>query len=235
MTRQPALALGLEPEPQFSNFIATGNEETLNALQIAVSNRDGAFLSLWGAAGTGKSHLLQACCRQAAEQGRRSAYLALPLLLEHEPDCLAGFEAVDLIGLDDLDALAGQPQWQEAVHHLYNALRQSSGVLISASRNPPRELPLSLGDLKSRLGWGPSYHLRPLDDDGKCQALRQLAQERGLELSAEAASYLIKRSNRDMHQLVALLEHMDRESLAEQRRLSIPFIREHIEPPKSQS
>ena len=229
MSRQGALALGLDPEPLFANFIAEGNEESLYALQRAAGTENGAFLSLWGAAGTGKSHLLQACCRLAVEKQRRAVYLALENIIEYGPESLEGFETTQLVCLDELDVIVGRPQWQEALHHLYNAIKQASGVLITASRIPPRELVLDLPDLKSRLGWGPCFHIQPLSDKGKRFALQQQALDRGMQLSEESANYLINRCSRDMHQLVALLAQLDRDSLAEQRRLSIPFIRQRLE------
>lgn len=228
MNQQQALALRLNPEPGFSNFVAEGNEEILDTLQNIAGADSGRFIYLWGAAGTGKSHLLQAVCNAAAALRQPAAYLPLAQLTEYTADCLAGFGNISLICLDDMDRILQRPDWQEALYQLYNAVRQSNGVLISASRAPPRDLPLSLPDLKSRLAWGPAYHLQPLTDEAKCIVLQHLARERGMSLPAESAQYLLKRHSREMHQLAALLERLDRTSLAQQRKLTIPFIREQL-------
>jgi DnaA family protein len=127
--------------------------------------------------------------------------------------------------LDDLDAIAGDTDWEETLHHFYNAVRDQNGRLISASRLPPSELPIRLADLQSRLNWGPAFQIQELPDEGKRQVMIQTAEARGLQLSAESASYLLNHQERDLGSLLAMLELLDRASLSEQRRLSIPFIR----------
>ena len=139
---------------------------------------------------------------------------------------LEGLERADLVCLDDVDALAGAQEWEQAVFALYNGLREHGGRLLAAGPVPPAALPLELEDLRTRLAWGLVYQLQPLDDEDKLRGLQQRARERGLELPDAVARYLLQRCRRDMASLLHCLDELDRASLAAQRRLTIPFVKE---------
>lgn len=223
MTPHPQLPLriGLRDSATFANFYPGANAGASHALQQG----EEPFIYLWGADGCGKSHLLQAACHTAGEQGSRSFYLPLdePGIA---PSMLEGLESMGLVCLDNLQAVAGNDDWEQALFHLYNRLRESGNHLLAAGNAAPGALGLRLPDLVSRLGWGPVFQLQPLDDTGKAEALRLRAANRGMQMSVEVASYLLQRAPRDMHALFALLERLDEGSLAAQRKLTIPFIRQ---------
>lgn len=139
---------------------------------------------------------------------------------------LEGLETFSLVCLDDLEVLAGKEDWELAIFNLYNQLREKEARLIVASDRPPAKLPLQLADLASRLTWGPCYQLFPLNDDGRLELLISNAERRGMTMSVEIASFLLQRTPRDIHFLTLLVERLDQASLAAQRRLTIPFVRE---------
>lgn len=228
MSRQLALGLRLSSEPCFDHFIPGENREALAAVRAAASGEGERFLSLWGEAGCGKSHLLQAACLSADGGGQRAFYLRLSHIPRAEPDLLLDLQAFDLIAIDDLDAIAGQATWEEALYRLYNDVRGNSGRLLTAFRPPLAGLPLGLSDLKSRLGWGPSYRLTPLNDDDKGKVLRLAAGQRGLGLPDETLAYLLTHYSRDLTRLLHLLDRLDQASLEAKRRLTLPFVRQWL-------
>ena len=183
---------------------------------------------LAGGPGSGRSHLLQAACRRAGEAGLTAAYLPLAALRERGAEALAGLEALELVALDDIDALAGRPEAERALFHLFNELRAAGGRLLASAADRPERIGLQLPDLVSRLNWGLFYALRPLDDAARLQVLKRRAAERGLELGDEVCGYLLRRCPRDLPALMALLERIDHDSLARQRRITIPFVRETL-------
>lgn len=180
----------------------------------------------WSESGLGKTHLLQAACRAAGEQGLSSCYLPAAELIEHGPQSLDGLEAVNLLALDQLDMLAGRGDWERALFSLINRSRAGRGCLLFAAGANIGELPWELPDLASRLAWGPVFQVRALADEDKLAVLQARAARRGIELSDEAGRYLLHRFPRDMRYLCELLDTLDRASLAAQRRLTIPFIRQ---------
>ena len=228
MSGQLPLGLRLSEDATLDNFVTGSNREAVSAVRNAVLGEGDRFLTLWGESGSGKSHLLQAACHQAAVHNLSTSYLSLSQASELSPEMLEGLEALQLICLDDLDQIAGQLQWEESLHHLYNGVRDNNGLLIAASRQPTHETSFSLADLKSRLSWGPSFHLQPLSDDDKAIVLQHSAQTRGLTLPEEVARYLLTRFSRDMHTLILMLDKLDKASMAEQKKLTIPFLKKQL-------
>lgn len=218
MIQQLPLAMRLNDSATFENFFASGNAAAVHALQASSH----PFIYLWGVSGTGKTHLLQAACHLA---GSGSAYL--PLGEEGiVPEMLEGMEQLTLLCLDNVETVAGDVAWETALFHLYNGMRDLNHRLIVAASMSPAALPLQLPDLKSRLSWGISYQLEELSDRDKVLAMQERAHRRGMHLSTEVAEYLLKRFPRDMVSLFELIERLDEGSLAAQRKITIPFVRE---------
>ncbi len=229
MTRQLPLNLRLKDSSSFENYLPAGNravfEHLRNALVALAQGRVvEPVLFLHGPAGSGRTHLLQAACRAAQAAGRTTMYVALG-----EPDIapalLEDLERHALVCLDDVERIAGRTDWEATLFALAERLRAAGGMLLAAGARPPRELGLKLPDLVTRLGWGPVYALAPLTDDEKLEALRLRARNRGLDLPEEVARYILARYPRDLDSLFGLLDRLDSASLAEQRRLTIPFLR----------
>lgn len=225
MFTQLPLGLTLNDSATFANFITGPHSEAVQAVQACARGQGEAFIYLAGAAGTGKTHLLQAACHAMARQGGTVVYLPLQCAAQFGLDALDGLERMALVCLDDVQALVGQPEWEQALFNLFNRVRDSGGRLLVAANAKPSQLGLSLPDLVSRLSWGVTYVLPSLDDADKLRALSLRAQARGFELPDEVGRYLLVRLPRDMQALFAVLDRLDQASLAAQRRLTVPFIK----------
>ncbi|WP_297529310.1 DnaA regulatory inactivator Hda [Thiohalobacter sp.] len=228
MVRQLPLGIRLADAARLDNFVAGPNAEAVAAVRSLVDSPAPASLLLAGAPGSGRTHLLQAACRHAGEAGLATAYLPLEMAGGRIAEALAGLEALELVVLDDIDVLAGKAAGERALFNLFNELRAAGGRLLASASDRPERLGFRLPDLVSRLNWGLFYALRPLDDAARMQVLKRRAAERGLELGDEVCGYLLKRCPRDLPALMALLERIDRDSLARQRRITIPFLRETL-------
>lgn len=222
---QLPLAISWNDAASFEHFVAGPNRQALDAVRDAAEGQRRDILYLYGQPGTGRTHLLQAACRLCGERGEPAVYLPLDRTSELEPAMLDGLEAMALIALDGLDAIAGQAAWEEALFHLYNRVIEGPGRLLMSASVRPGDLPVSLPDLRSRLGWGLIHRLLPLPEEAALEALERRALARGLELPAETGHYLISRYPRDAASLFALLDRLDKAALAAQRRLTVPFVR----------
>ena len=223
-SRQLPLAITANTDTRFDNFFSSeANKPTVTALQQFTANASETVFYLWGNQGSGISHLLQAaqnCC------DGHSQYLPLPLFLDYPAAAITeGLEQVALLCVDDIQVIAGTPQWEEAVFYLFNRLRETGGQLVVGSHRPPRELSLSLPDLHSRLQWGGVFQLHSLTDSEKQQALQFVAQHSGLQLTEDVAHYILTHSSRSPGFLFELMRRLDDASLAQQRRLTIPFVK----------
>lgn len=223
--RQFPLALAQVERVDFECFVPGPNAAALREIQQIADGVAGGSLYVYGARATGKSHLLQAACRTAGLAGRRAVYLPLLELKAHAPDLLEGFDSCDLVCIDDIHAIALMREWEQRLVWLYDRLRLVGKALLVASPGPPDQIGLGLPDLSSRLAWGGVYRLATLDDGGKQEALMRRAASRGLTLPEEVAAYLLKRASRDLNALMRLLDVLDRASLAAQRRLSLPLVK----------
>jgi DnaA family protein len=131
--------------------------------------------------------------------------------------------------LDGLERACDSADWNAAIFRLYTLMQDGPGRLYVASTAPPASLRFRLPDLRSRLLAAAVHQLRELDEDGQIEALERRAARRGLELSREAAAYLVHRMPRDMHSLCGVLDRLDEAALAAQRRLTVPFLRQALE------
>jgi DnaA family protein len=219
---QLPLALALTDHASFETFVTGSNATAVEHVRSVVhGGRDTVWL--WGGEGAGKTHLLQAACREAAASGRRAMYVALPAA---SPEILSDLEHVDVLAIDDLHAVAGDLTWEQALFVILNAFLGRSGGLVLAATAPAAHCGFRLADLASRGAGAVTYRLAPLDDADRAAALRIHVAARGLTLDAAAADFLLTRVARDMGVLTTWLARLDRASLTAQRRLTVPFIRE---------
>lgn len=196
------LLLDIQPaaEPALANFVVGQNAEALNSLTLACQGSPEArFIYLWGPAGSGKTHLLQACASAARLQD------------------------VPLIIADDVHTLSEDDQI--ALFDAFNQLRAGGGTLISSGIASPMQMGLR-DDLATRLAWGLVYQLHPLSDTEKAEALRQHAAERGMKLPDEVLDYCLRHLRRDLPTLMATLDALDEWSLTYKRPVTLPLLKQ---------
>ena len=226
---QIPLPFSLPDDATFDAFFAhAGAVASVGALRQGLVNPPlRAFLH--GPAGSGRTHLLQACCHDAEVRGQAFVYLPLLELRDMPPaELLADLEACPLVCLDDLDAVLGDARWEESLFHFHNRLLDRGASLLLAARLPPSSLAVKLPDLRSRLQALLVLPLALPDDEALLGALVLRARGRGMALDPEVARYIVSRATRSVPGLLAVLDVLDARSLSAGRRLSIPFVREAL-------
>ena len=222
VTQYP-LAFSADEPPSFDNFVPGRNREAVRAIRESAAGRGDRYLYLAGPAGTGKTHLLIAAARAA------EGFYLDPGEPGVGPEVTESLETARLVCLDGVGAAAARPDWEEALFRLFNALEGAGARLIVADRSPPGRLGLELPDLASRLASGPVLGLAGLGESALGRVLESRARARGFELPPQVAAYLVNRERRDVPHLLALLDRIDRHSLAARRPVTIPFVRTLIE------
>ena len=227
---QLPLGVQLADTASFDTYHAGPNAQAVAALRAMAAPDAPPLLLLYGPPASGKSHLLQALTRDAAQQ-HACAYAPLRLLAGERiapADALEGLERADLACLDDADAVVGEPAWAVLLLRLLDALRAHGGRAVLAAAAGPERLGAALPDLRTRLSAGAVYGLKPLTDEDRTQLLAERARARGLELPADAARYLLARLPRDAGSLVDALDRLDRALLSAQRRLTVAFVQQWL-------
>lgn len=223
--QQLPLGVRLQDRATFDSFVVGPNAQIVARVQaMAVGGR--AVVWVCGPSGSGRTHLLHALCA-AVPLPVRVAYLPLSSLPEGEgvAAALESAAEVDLLCLDDLDSVIGQPAAERALFSVYRKLEERQrGLLVSASQTPAA-LSWTLADIGSRFSASEVFVLHPLDEAEQHEALMRRAAARGLDLPEDTARFLLRRAPRDMASLCRLLDDIDVASLSAQRRLTVPFVR----------
>jgi len=179
----------------------------------------GSSLALVGPAGSGKTHLASVW---AAASGAR---FIDPGVLLARPQWVSETGDGALI-VDDAHLLMGQEAGEQALFHLLNHVHGAKGRLMLTGDVPPARWPVSLGDLRSRLGAIPVAEIG-LPDDGLMAALLvKLFADRQIHVAADVIRYLAARMERSFEAASVVVAAIDRRALAAGRAVTIPLVRD---------
>lgn len=222
--KQLPLLLEEAASPSFANFHVGANVAVLAHLQAAGALA--APLYLWGEAGSGKSHLLQALAARARQRGVQVGWFdAAQSAASGASGAWEWDERFGLVVLDGCEAL--DDAQQQAAFALLVQAQTHLVVWAAAGRWPPVDLPLR-DDLRSRLAWGHVFAVQALSESEARAALRIEADRRGIFLSDEVMDYLLRHFSRDMKSLTVLLAQLDRYALAAKRAVTVPLLRQML-------
>lgn len=223
-------------EETFDNFYAENSEVLLESLKRNFTDVQQPFFYIWGGKSSGKSHLLKAVSNYFLLNQLTSSYIPLTKANYFSPLVLDNAELLNVICLDDIQAIAGKEEWEVAIFNLFNQIREQQSLfneqrktlLLISADCPPHQLKIKLPDLRSRLTWGEVYQLTDLTDEQKCHILQQNAYQKGVELPDEVAQFLLKKLGTDLQELSNVLDKLDHASLQAQRKLTIPFVKDAL-------
>ncbi|WP_438863732.1 DnaA regulatory inactivator Hda [Neptunicella sp.] len=232
MNTQLSLPVQLPDDETFGNFIV-GSNALLVAQLMALFDPsvDSPMITyISGESGVGKSHLLYSVCAEADQQGKWISYIDLQQIDLWSIDVLVGLEQCDYICVDNVHALKGHRDWQVALFDLINRVKEIDHArLVITGIAGPGQMELELPDLQSRLAWGVSFVLQRLNDEDCIHMLVKRAGMRGINLPDEVGLYLLNRSKRDTKSLMKALNRLDQLSLQQQRKLTIPFVKQALD------
>lgn len=221
---QLALPVQLSQAPTFGTFFAGPNLEIVEALRdMAAARSPIPAVWLYGAAATGKTHLLKATVSAA---GADAVYASACL----DPVALGALQDAAFVALDDTAKALDDEVRAMTLLRLIDQRRQSGRPLLLSGGVAPARLTDISPDLRSRLEAMALLGLKPLREDDRRELVRLQAQQRGLELTDDVVSWLIARLRRDAGTLIAALEEIDRASLSAKRRPTLPFVQQALTP-----
>ena len=210
----------------FDSFYASKlNKHLLSLLQNNAFKDD---LLIFGTKDSGKTYLLQALCNYFSNQGKSSFYLPMKQAKELSVDILESLESMELVCIDGIESIAGNKVWEIGLFNLINRSLNSENRLIFTSSKNIDVMNFELKDLDSRLRKIQSHELYALADDEILSALKHIANLRSIELGSKEAQYLLTYANRNISDLVQILESLDQLSMEMKRKITIPLIKEVI-------
>lgn len=240
---QLSLPVSLPDDETFASFLALDNEFASAYLdEFCVSNHDNhdnshsknssnhALSYIFGATGLGKSHLLFASCHKAKSQNLQTIYLNMHELKDMPSEVIAQVADYDLICLDNLHQIAGNSVWERTIFDLINQVleRTHRPKIVMSSTSSPLASQFELPDLVSRLTWGAVFQLAPRTDEQLSHIIQFRLEHRGLEVSDECIKFLLTRVDRELRNLMSIVNDLDKKSLQAKRKLTIPFIKQAL-------
>jgi len=214
MKGQLALNFHLATEATFYNYIGHAAEK-ISALS--------GLVYLCGPSQSGRSHLLQALCHTANSNKKSAIYIER--LWDQGVELLNGLESISVITIDDIDNVIGDPDWELALFHLINAVKDKKGCLVLSAKTPANRLSVNLTDLRSRLVSAVAVYTDHLSDPDKLRALQRRAESRGYTLDDDVARFLLGRVPRSMGSLMEVLGQIELATLVQQRKVTIPLVK----------
>ncbi len=224
LTHQGVLDLAIQRGQSFDHYVSGPNGLAVAALRELPAQHAARYF-IYGASGTGKTHLLNAMCKQQQDMGQTAMLVTPSLLAEQAAALVECIDTLSLIAFDDIHEIAGLAAQEEALFHIYNRAKRSNVHFIAAAREKPANVGFALPDLQSRLNWGNLFQLRSLDDAGRKELLRNRAADRGIILSDQVIDYVLRRADRDTSSLMELIRQLDELSLSQKRRITVPLVR----------
>lgn len=227
--QQLILDVGLREACSFDNFVVGDNELLVEVLKRSVFSSDEEFCyCLYGAHGSGKTHLVGAVMDEYGKLGKRCVYYPMEDCKSLDPRSLSSELQPDLVCIDDLHKVLGDVSWECALFECYNRRQTMKLPMVITMLNSPQSSNFLLSDLRSRLMADLVFKVKPMSDSERLYCLQYRAKQRGLVLSATVARFLIERYTRDNHSLLAALDKLDFASIEKRRALTIPFVKQTL-------
>lgn len=231
---QLSLPVSLPDDETFDSFLITDNEFAVAYLQkFSDRNIDNnkPICYLFGALGSGKSHLLFSCCHKAKLNGLQTVYLNMLELYDMPSEMINNVIDYDLICIDNLHGIAGNKAWERTIFDLINQAleRKHQPKIIISAQSSPLIVGFDLPDLVSRLTWGAVFQLASRSDDSLRLIIQFRLEHRGLEASEDCIKFLLTRVDRELSNLMLIVNELDKKSLQAKRKLTIPFIKQALD------
>lgn len=219
---QLPLALRRDSGADFDSYWAEVDALVVQRLRGFAEQPGATRILLTGAADSGKTHLALAVCEAARAAGHSVVYLPLQRV---DASLVAASTGHDLVVIDAIEAVRGQPALAEALFTLLNHQHDRQRAVLICGREAPSPEDI-LPDLASRISQAELLRLNEHGDAARRSILLQHAERAGIPLDPAAADYLLRHCERRLSTLLATLAQLDRESLARGRRITVALLRE---------
>ena len=226
----------------FDTFVVGNSNQLAYAASKSIAeNPSGSFnpLFIYGGAGLGKTHLIQAIGQQVRERrpGLKIVYMSADnfvneLISSIRYDRMQQFRdkyrSVDALLLDDIQFIAGKERTQEEFFHTFNALYEAQKQIVFTSDRPPKEIPTLEERLRSRFEWGLTADIQPPDLETKVAILRKKAEDKKIDLPNEVALFIAERVRSNVRELEGHLNKVAVYASLAGKRLTVELAKEAL-------
>lgn len=206
---QPSLDyLDVRQDASLDDFTGAGFLPVITAIKALFEGKLGELFII-GDEGVGKTHLALAILNHYSQQDPSAVCLSLSEVIKNGDDTmvLMGLETFELIILDDVQAVCGHADWEEALFHLINRIREDQKSVIFIANSPSMELPILLPDLRTRLSIPPAMRLPTGEDitDRTC-VIHAILRRKNWRLPDDILHHLIDKGPQNAKDIVSVLD-----------------------------
>ena len=212
----------LNPNYTFENFVVGSCNQFCHAASIAIAKNPAKSynpLYLYGGAGLGKTHLMNAIGHQLLNINRRLKIMYITTekfmndLINHLQygkilDFREKYRSIDVLLIDDIHYLAGRERTKEEFFHTFNHLYDNQKQIVISSDCPPKEIPSIEDRFSSRFEWGLIADLKPPDIETRIAILNKKSSMEGIEIPESVALYIADKAHSNIRELEGYLRRV---------------------------
>ncbi len=213
---------GLNNRYTFASFVTGPSNRFAQAAALSVAEtpaRSYNPLFVYGSAGLGKTHLLQAIAHYVSENypSYRVRYLSTEELLNEfvdairnnqQPDFKRRYRENDVLLLDDIQFMEGKEQLQEEFFHTFNTLYEANRQIVLSSDRPPDSIATLEDRLRSRFKMGLITDIQPPDFETRLAIVRKKSEQSEFPLPAEVLEFIVTNITNNIRELEGALNRV---------------------------
>jgi chromosomal replication initiator protein len=218
----PLLSPNLNPHYTFDTFVIGACNQFAHAAAVAVAKNPAKSynpLYIYGGAGLGKTHLMNAIGHSALGRQHRLKILYVTTekfmneLINHIQygkilEFRDKYRNIDLLLMDDIHYLSGRERTKEEFFHTFNHLYENQKQIVISSDCPPKEIPQLEERFSSRFEWGLIADLKPPDIETRIAILKKKAQMEGVVLPESVALFIADKVHSNIRELEGYLRRV---------------------------
>ena len=218
----PLLSPNLNPHYTFETFVVGACNQFAHAAALAVAKNPAKSynpLYIYGGAGLGKTHLMNAIGHSALGKQHRLKILYVTTekfmneLINHIQygkilEFRQKYRSIDLLLMDDIHYLSGRERTKEEFFHTFNHLYENQKQIVISSDCPPKEIPQLEERFSSRFEWGLIADLKPPDIETRIAILKKKAQVEGVVLPESVALFIADKVHSNIRELEGYLRRV---------------------------
>ncbi|HQP91047.1 MAG TPA: chromosomal replication initiator protein DnaA [Candidatus Omnitrophota bacterium] len=232
---KPREGFVLNPKYTFENFIVGPSNRFTHAACLSIAESPAKAynpLFIYGRAGLGKTHLMQAICHRIKQKFPHSRFYYTPSekftndlisAIQHRSTQAFRdkFRNVDVLLIDDIHFIANKEATQEEFFHTFNALYDAHKQLIISSDRPPKEIQKLEERLVSRFGWGLVTDIQPPDIETRIAILRKKIENETIDIPDDVIFFIAETIKTNIRELEGALVRIIAYSLLQEEAITL--------------
>jgi len=213
------LGLKVSPRYTFDAFVTGTSNRFAHAAAMSVAEtpaRSYNPLFIYGDAGLGKTHLLQAISNYVRENyvTYQVRYVSTEQFLNQYVEAIRQntlsefkkrYREVDVLLLDDIQFIEGKEGLQEELFHTFESLYQANRQIVLSSDRPPDAISTLEDRLRSRFKMGLTTEINPPELETRLAILRKKAEGEPITLSPEVLEFIASNITSNIRELEGAL------------------------------